>query len=164
LDFGESVDCISDFPDRYDECHNGPVQHRLYLAFHSSMGCRDGGNMFPVMSSVILLYNILVKEKGGSSTVLVEGRPRYSANIVVFAVCYLAVWALKDIVLVLGWSFLINSTVVAAMLSSAFYGWIMVAGGAKQFSPLKSKCLRYCESSMSFFMRRKYQPRTRNTD
>jgi predicted metal-binding membrane protein len=34
------------------------------------------------------------------------------------------------------------------------YGIIMILAGAYQFSPLKTKCLGYCESPMSFFMRR----------
>jgi predicted metal-binding membrane protein len=36
----------------------------------------------------------------------------------------------------------------------AIYGAILIISGAYQFSPLKSKCLGYCESPMSFFMRR----------
>jgi hypothetical protein len=34
------------------------------------------------------------------------------------------------------------------------YGIVLVIAGLYQFSSLKTKCLRYCESPLSFFMRR----------
>lgn len=111
--------------------------------------------MFPAISPVVLLYNRLAKNSDSNATLLVEGgKGPYSVKMVLFIGCYLAVWALTGLVLLLGWSLLLNSAIAATGLSSIIYGSILVAAGAYQFSPLKAKCLGYCESPMSFFMRR----------
>jgi predicted metal-binding membrane protein len=110
--------------------------------------------MFPAISPIILLYNRLVKNGQGGATLMVEDRGQYSSRMALFVGCYLAIWALAGLALVLGWSLLLNSAVAATGFSSAIYGGIMVIAGAYQFSPLKAKCLGYCESPMSFFMRR----------
>ena len=34
------------------------------------------------------------------------------------------------------------------------YGILLIISGAYQFSPLKKRCIGYCESPLSFFMRR----------
>jgi hypothetical protein len=39
-------------------------------------------------------------------------------------------------------------------LDDIVFGALLVISGLYQFSPLKTKCLGYCESPMSFFMRR----------
>ncbi len=111
--------------------------------------------MFPAISPIVLLYNRLARNSGGSTTLVVqEGKRQYSAKMMLFVGCYLAVWALTGLALLLGWALLLNSVVAATGLSAVVYGSIMVAAGAYQFSPLKAKCLGYCESPMSFFMRR----------
>ncbi|HEU4605736.1 MAG TPA: DUF2182 domain-containing protein [Nitrososphaera sp.] len=111
--------------------------------------------MFPAISPVVLLYNRLVKDGGSNPALVVEGgRGPYSVKMSLFVGCYLAVWALTGLVLLLGWSLLLNNAVAATGLSGAIYSAILVAGGAYQFSPLKARCLGYCESPMSFFMRK----------
>jgi predicted metal-binding membrane protein len=111
--------------------------------------------MFPAISPVILLYSKLVKNSYSNTTLVVgDGKGPYSVKMVLFVGCYLAVWALTGLALLFGWSLLLNSAVAATGHSSAIYGLILIAAGAYQFSPLKSKCLGYCESPMSFFMRR----------
>ena len=111
--------------------------------------------MFPAISPVVLLYNRLVKDGGSNTTLVVEGgRGRYSVKMSLFLGCYLAVWALTGLVLLLGWSLLLNNAVAATGLSGVIYGAILISAGAYQFSPLKARCLGYCESPMSFFMRR----------
>jgi predicted metal-binding membrane protein len=113
--------------------------------------------MFPAISPVVLLYNRLAKNSDSSTTLVVEGGSKgtYLVKMALFIGCYLAVWALTGLVLLLGWSLLLNSAIAATgLLSSIIYGPILVAAGAYQFSPLKAKCLGYCESPMSFFMRR----------
>ena len=111
--------------------------------------------MFPAISPVVLLYNRLVKDGGSNTTLVVEGgRGRYSVKMSLFVGCYLAVWALTGLVLLLGWSLLLNNAVAATGLSGVIYGAILISAGAYQFSPLKARCLGYCESPMSFFMRR----------
>jgi predicted metal-binding membrane protein len=109
--------------------------------------------MFPAISPVVLLYNRLVKNRDSSATLVVEGG-RYPVKTALFVGCYLAVWALTGLTLLLGWSLLLNGAIAATGMSSVIYGAILVAAGAYQFSPLKAKCLGYCESPMSFFMRR----------
>jgi predicted metal-binding membrane protein len=42
----------------------------------------------------------------------------------------------------------------AQSLVDIIFGVLLVISGLYQFSPLKTKCLGYCESPMSFFMRR----------
>jgi hypothetical protein len=81
--------------------------------------------MFPAISSVVLLYNRLVKNSGCSTTLVVEG-DRHSAKMVLFVGCYLAVWALTGLALLLGWSMLLNRGVAATGLSVAIYGSILV--------------------------------------
>jgi predicted metal-binding membrane protein len=109
--------------------------------------------MFPAISPVVLLYNRLVK--GGSGTALVVGgMARHSTKMTLFVGCYLAVWALAGLVLLFGWSLLLDSAAAATGISGVIYGTIMMAAGGYQFSPLKARCLGYCESPMSFFMRR----------
>ena len=108
--------------------------------------------MFPAISPVVLLYNRLVKN--GGTALVVGGRGPYSLKMVLFVGCYLAVWALTGLALLLGWSMLLNSAVAATGLHTAVYGSILVAAGAYQFSPLKAKCLGYCETPMGFFMKR----------
>jgi predicted metal-binding membrane protein len=109
--------------------------------------------MFPAISPVVLLYNRLAKNSDGSTTLVVKGGS-YPVKMALFVGCYLAVWALTGLALLLGWSLLLNGAVAASGLSGAIYGSILIAAGAYQFSPLKAKCLGYCESPMSFFMRR----------
>ncbi len=111
--------------------------------------------MFPAISPVVLLYNRLVKNSDSKATLVVEsGRGHYSVKLALFVGCYLTVWALTGLALLFGWSLLLNGAVAATGLSTSIYGAILIAAGAYQFSPLKAKCLGYCESPMSFFMRR----------
>lgn len=107
--------------------------------------------MFPAISPVVLLYNRLVKNS--NTTLVVEGN-RYSIKMALFVACYLAVWALTGLALLIGWSLLLNGAVAATGIAGPIYGSILIAAGTYQFSPLKAKCLGYCESPMSFFMRR----------
>ena len=111
--------------------------------------------MFPAISPVILLYSKLVKNSYSSTTLVVEGgKGPNLVKMALFVGCYLTVWALIGLALLLSWSLLLNSAVAATGLSSVIYGLILIAAGGYQFSPLKAKCLGYCESPVSFFMRR----------
>lgn len=111
--------------------------------------------MFPAISPVILLYNRLAKNSDSSLALVVKAsKGPHIIKIALFVGCYLAVWALTGLALLLGWSLLLNSVVAATGLSAAIYGSILIAAGAYQFSPLKARCLGYCESPMSFFMKR----------
>jgi predicted metal-binding membrane protein len=114
--------------------------------------------MFPAISPMVLLYNRLSKSGGGSQSVVVEetGNTVLGVKMILFIGSYLAVWSLTGIALLLAWS--LSAAALAGVLNGAlfgvFLGSILIVAGAYQFSPLKSKCLGYCESPMSFFMRR----------
>lgn len=127
--------------------------------------------MFPAIIPMALLYNRLIS--GGNNTqsqkqtdenLMVEEKPKYdnkksiSLKLTLFVTCYLVVWALTGVALLLGWSIPMNSLLVGngkqQQLVDTIFGVLLILSGIYQFSPLKRKCLGYCESPMSFFMRR----------
>jgi predicted metal-binding membrane protein len=79
-----------------------------------------------------------------------------SVNITLFVGSYLLVWAITGIVLLLTWSIPANYFSVHFQTSQlqVIYGIVLLVSGVYQFSSLKTKCLGYCESPLSFFMRR----------
>ena len=79
-----------------------------------------------------------------------------SINISFFVGSYLLVWAITGIVLLLTWSIPVNYFFMHFKTNQLqiVYGIILVISGVYQFSSLKTKCLGYCESPLSFFMRR----------
>jgi predicted metal-binding membrane protein len=126
--------------------------------------------MFPAIAPMVLMYNRLVinsknnrgsqrsvtiqeeKEQGGKAT---SSFP--SLRVILFVGCYLLVWALTGVALLLGWSVVMNNTIMTTAntgLIQYLYGALLITAGAYQLSPLKRICIGYCESPMSFFMRR----------
>lgn len=85
-------------------------------------------------------------------------------NMMIFILSYLAIWAITGIVLLVGWSFFFDTLLLQLGLNSnqqqqllstnSIYGIVLIVAGVYQFSSLKTKCLGYCESPLSFFMRR----------
>ena len=120
--------------------------------------------MFPAITPMILMYNKLVttsKNRDNQSSVTIHSRkaaPSFpSLRIILFVACYLLVWAVTGISLLLGWSVAMNSTIMTTGNSLSIqylYGSLLLIAGAYQFTTLKSICIGYCESPMSFFMRR----------
>lgn len=114
--------------------------------------------MFPAISPVVLLYNRLARSGGsGNGTLLqTDSDMTYHLKMVLFVGSYLAVWSATGLALFAIWSVLLGAAIsgLESGALSLMYGAILVAAGAYQFSPLKSKCLGYCESPMSLFMRR----------
>jgi hypothetical protein len=94
------------------------------------------------------------KEKEGKTT----SRPSFPPlRVILFVSSYLLVWALTGIALLLGWSVVMNSTIMTtgnSVLIQYLYGSLLIVAGIYQFTPLKRICIGYCESPMSFFMRR----------
>ena len=87
--------------------------------------------------------------------------PSYSLKIILFVASYLVVWGLTGIALLIAWSVPINyffmgmnSSLISKQQLDLVFGILLIISGLYQFSPLKTKCLGYCESPMSFFMRR----------
>jgi predicted metal-binding membrane protein len=114
--------------------------------------------MFPAISPVVLLYSRLVRNNPSSSGGITEeiDRRLYSPKMILFVGSYLAVWAATGLALLTAWSIPVNALLADMDRGSVtvVYGAILTFAGAYQFSPLKSKCLGYCESPMSLFMRR----------
>jgi predicted metal-binding membrane protein len=125
--------------------------------------------MFPAITPMVLMYNRFAtnNREGNQSSVTVqekekEGKttPRPSfppLRVILFVGSYLLVWALTGIALLLGWSVVMNSTIMTtgnSLLIQYLYGSLLIVVGAYQFTPLKRICIGYCESPMSFFMRR----------
>ncbi len=109
--------------------------------------------MFPAISPMVLLYSRLIKNSN-QETVGIE--KSYPLKMILFGGCYLAVWALTGVLLLLVWSILMNTFLIEieSKQLEIVYGIVLIIAGAYQFSPLKAKCLGYCESPMGFFMRR----------
>jgi predicted metal-binding membrane protein len=85
--------------------------------------------------------------------------------MILFVGSYLVVWAITGIALLLVWSIPMNYffTYLQSIHHlhqqqqqqlQIVYGIILIISGGYQFSSLKRKCLGYCESPLSFFMRR----------
>ncbi len=83
-----------------------------------------------------------------------------SVNLIFFVGSYLLVWAITGVVLLLTWSIPVNYLFMHFANGQQehqlqiVYGIVLIASGIYQFSSLKTKCLGYCESPLSFFMRR----------
>jgi predicted metal-binding membrane protein len=142
--------------------------------------------MFPAITPMVLLYNRIVTNKGkeasdggeNQSAIMVQDHDSNSSNksgssssssspvrslrVILFIGCYLLVWALTGIALLLGWSVVMNNIIMTAAASNnnsqlllpSIYGVLLIIAGAYQFTPLKRTCIGYCESPLSFFMRR----------
>jgi predicted metal-binding membrane protein len=84
-----------------------------------------------------------------------------SVNMIFFVGSYLLVWAVTGIVLLLIWSIPANYLFTHFEIGQQqnhqlqiVYGIVLIIAAVYQFSSLKTKCLSYCESPLSFFMRR----------
>lgn len=110
--------------------------------------------MFPAIVPMVMLYNTLVSSGGQAQVAAdVPARRVHSGKVVLFVGCYLLVWSLTGVALLLGWSEMMRTLPLGQSMNPVFAA-ILVVAGAYQFTPLKTKCLGYCESPMSFFMRR----------
>src|SRR5918994_1508375 len=125
--------------------------------------------MFPAITPMVSMYNRLVTNKknsrGNYSSVTIQEEKEDKATsssfpslrIILFVGSYLLVWALTGIALLLGWSAVMNSTIMTTgntVFIQYLYGSLLIIAGAYQFTLLKTICIGYCESPMSFFMRR----------
>jgi predicted metal-binding membrane protein len=73
-----------------------------------------------------------------------------------FVGTYLLVWALTGVMLLVFWSIIMNNLFIghSAQDFAIVSGILLIVSGIYQFSPLKERCLGYCESPLSFFMKR----------
>ena len=129
----------------------------LISLFTASWTASMAAMMFPAIVPMVLLYNKFITNKqSGSSTIIAERHITHTLKIILFIGMYLLIWALTGLGLVIGWSVPMNS--FARMLESSqigiIFGAILIISGIYQFTALKNKCIGYCESPLSFFMRR----------
>jgi predicted metal-binding membrane protein len=129
--------------------------------------------MFPAITPMVLMYNRLVttrkknnRDRQSSVTIQEEIEDKVTSSssssfppwrVILFVGSYLLVWALTGIALLLGWSAVMNSTIMTTgntVFIQYIYGSLLIIAGAYQFTPLKRICIGYCESPMGFFMRR----------
>jgi predicted metal-binding membrane protein len=91
-----------------------------------------------------------------------------SYQISLFIASYLVIWALTGISLFIGWSVGLDVLLLQLGMNNSqqmepeerqisiniIHGIVLIISGIYQFSSLKTRCLGYCESPISFFMRR----------
>lgn len=129
----------------------------LISLFTASWTAGMAAMMFPAIVPMVIFYNKMITNKQlGSSTVIAERQFTRTFKIILFITMYLVIWALTGLGLLLVWSLPMNEFI--KMLDSGqvgiLFGIILIVSGVYQFTSLKNKCLGYCESPLSFFMRR----------
>ena len=129
----------------------------LISLFTASWTAGMAAMMFPAIVPMVIFYNKMITNKQlGSSTVIAERQLTRTLKIILFITMYLVIWALTGLGLLLGWSLPMNEFI--KMLESGqvgiLFGIILIVSGVYQFTSLKTKCIGYCESPLSFFMRR----------
>lgn len=114
--------------------------------------------MFPAIVPMVLLYSKLLTNKQSDSDSSTETlQPRLSTfKVGLFVGMYLAIWSITGLALLLAWSIPMNSFVMFQDAKSLgiIFGSILTVSGIYQFTSLKNTCIGYCESPLSFFMRR----------
>ena len=113
--------------------------------------------MFPSIVPMVVLYDKLNTNKQSDvPAVTIHTSFTHSFNVILFVGMYLIIWALTGLGLLLGWSVAMNFLMSDHSNSnvSIIFGSILIISGIYQFTPIKNKCIGYCESPLSFFMRR----------
>jgi predicted metal-binding membrane protein len=135
--------------------------------------------MFPAIIPMVLLYNrIISNEHNNNNLSLVSKFNQYTDNSEKienrqyarsfadlfkraiktsgFVGTYLLVWALTGVMLLVFWSMIMNNLLVgySAQDFAIVSGILLIVSGIYQFSPFKDRCLGYCESPLSFFIKR----------
>ncbi|MDQ2686163.1 MAG: DUF2182 domain-containing protein, partial [Thermoproteota archaeon] len=135
--------------------------------------------MFPAIIPMVLLYNrIISNEHNNNNLSLVSKFNQYTDNSEKienrqyarsfadlfkraiktsgFVGTYLLVWALTGVMLLVFWSMIMNNLLAgySAQDFAIVSGILLIVSGIYQFSPFKDRCLGYCESPLSFFIKR----------
>jgi predicted metal-binding membrane protein len=114
--------------------------------------------MFPAIVPMVLLYSKLLTNKQSDSDSSTETlQPRLSTfKVGLFVGMYLVIWSITGLALLSAWSIPMNSFVMFQDAKSLgiIFGSILIVSGIYQFTSLKNTCIGYCESPLSFFMRR----------
>jgi len=104
--------------------------------------------MVPSASPMVLLFTAIKRKQAPSVSPSVEAWVFLSGYLLIWAgfslVAALAQWGLER-------AGLVSMTVASS--SATFGGAILLAAGLYQFTPVKSACLRYCQSPVLFLSR-----------
>ncbi len=103
------------------------------------------------------MLSAFVIEKKGNNTSNHSFLINYLFKLILFVNSYLLIWTLTGIALLLVWSMIMNILIAMGYKTKQIdiiYGILLIISGTYQFSPLKNHCIGYCESPLSFFMRR----------
>jgi predicted metal-binding membrane protein len=117
-------------------------------------------------------WNIIKENENKTNRIMIHSL-RYilqskSYQISLFLSSYLAIWALTGISLFIAWSVVLDALLLQPGMNNSqqmepeerqisintIHGIVLIISGIYQFSSLKTRCLGYCESPLSFFMRR----------
>ena len=106
--------------------------------------------MFPSIIPMILLYNKIIIQKDKSDTILIakENKIIYSLKTILFTTTYIVVWTIVGLILYFGWSLSINNFIIDYLYNdqiNILFGIILIISGVYQFTPLKRKCIGYCD-------------------
>jgi predicted metal-binding membrane protein len=115
--------------------------------------------MFPAIIPMILLYNKIILQKDKSDTILItkENKAIYSLKMFLFTTTYIIVWTIVGLILYFGWSLSVNNFIInyfSYEKINILFGVILIISGVYQFTSLKTKCIGYCESPLTFFTKR----------
>jgi predicted metal-binding membrane protein len=104
--------------------------------------------MVPSASPMVLLFTAIKRKQGALVSPSVEAWVFLSGYLLIWAgfslVAALAQWGLERAELL---------SMAMASTSATFGGVILLAAGLYQFTPVKSACLRYCQSPVLFLSR-----------
>jgi len=130
----------------------------LIALFTASWTAGMAAMMFPAIIPMVVFYDKLItnNKQLEVSSVTIQTTFIHTFNVILFIGMYLIIWALTGLALLLGWSVAMNFFMIGHSSSnvSIVFGIILIISGIYQFTPLKNKCIGYCESPLSFFMKR----------
>jgi predicted metal-binding membrane protein len=130
----------------------------LVSLFTASWTAGMAAMMFPAIIPMVVLYDKLItsNKQLEVSSVTIQTTFTHTFNVILFIGMYLIIWALTGLALLVGWSVAMNFFMSGHSSSSVsiVFGSILIISGIYQFTPLKNKCIGYCESPLSFFMKR----------
>lgn len=130
----------------------------LISLFTASWTAGMAAMMFPAIIPMVMFYDKLItnNKESNVSAVTIQTNFAHAFNVILFVGMYLIIWALTGLALLLGWSAAMNFFMSdhSSNNISIIFGSILIISGIYQFTPLKNKCIGYCESPLSFFMKR----------
>ena len=118
-----------------------PMQVSMtFVAFTVAWVAMMGAMMFPAIVPVVLTYRRAAQRRQVAST------PMFVAG-------YLIVWSAVGVPAFFAWRALQGPISMDAPWAARLAGSVFLVAAIYQLSPLKSVCLRHCQTPMSFFMK-----------